>query len=143
VIEDNVVKDNNLPNPFPAVTCDPPDGSGGPPGCVPFTDDLQLLPSGAGILNVGGHGILIRNNVVMGNDTVGIGMVANPFGFGSPENTEVRQNTAKNNGDNPDPRAGVPGSDLLYDGTGSGNCFTKNNFDTDFPPGIVATFLCP
>jgi parallel beta-helix repeat protein len=143
VIENNVVKDNNLPNPFPAVTCDPPDGSGGPPGCVPFTDDLQLLPSGTGILNVGGQGILIRNNVVMGNATVGIGMIANPFGFGSPENTEVRQNTAKNNGDTPDPRAGVPGSDLLYDGTGSGNCFTKNNFDTDFPPGIVATFLCP
>jgi parallel beta-helix repeat protein len=72
VIEDNVVKDNNLPNPFPSVTCDPPDGSGGPPGCVPFTDDLQLLPSGTGILNVGGHGILIRNNVILGNDTVQI-----------------------------------------------------------------------
>jgi parallel beta-helix repeat protein len=129
VIENNVVKVNNLPNPFPP-----------PP---PFFDDLQLLPSGTGILNVGGHEILIRKNVVTGNDTVGIGMVDNPFGFGPPEDCVVQQNTAKNNGDNPDPRAGVPGSDLLYDGSGSGNCFAKNNFDTDFPPGIVAAFPCP
>jgi parallel beta-helix repeat protein len=129
VIENNVVKDNNLPNPFPI-----------PP---PFFDDLQLLPSGTGILNVGGDGIIIRNNVVTGNDTVGIGMVNNPFGFGPPNGTEVRSNTAKKNGLNPDPRAGVPGSDLLYDGTGTGNCFAKNNFDTEFPPGIVAAFPCP
>lgn len=129
VIENNVVKDNNLPNPFPP-----------PP---PFFDDLQLLPSGTGILNVGGHEILIRNNVVTGNNTVGIGMVDNPFGFGPPENTVVWHNTAKNNGQNPDPRAGGFAGDLLYDGTGSGNCFARNNFDTDYPAGIVAAFPCP
>ena len=129
VIENNVVKDNNLPNPFPI-----------PP---PFFDDLQLLPSGTGILNVGGDGIIIRNNVVTGNDTVGIGMIDNPFGFGPPDGSEVRSNTAKNNGLNPDPRAGGVAADLFYDGSGTGNCFAKNNFDTDFPAGIVAAFPCP
>jgi hypothetical protein len=102
VIESNVVKEDNLPNPFPI-----------PP---PFFDDLQLLPSGTGILNVGGDGIIIRNNVVTGNDTVGIGMIDNPFGFGPPDGTEVRSNTAKKNGLNPDPRAGGLAGDLLYDG---------------------------
>jgi parallel beta-helix repeat protein len=129
VIEQNVVKNNNLPNPFPI-----------PP---PFFDDLQLLPSGTGILNVGGHQIIIRKNVVTGNDTVGIGMVNNPFGFGPPEGTEVRQNTAKNNGQSPDPRAGGAAGDLVYDGSGTGNCFARNNYDTEFPPGIVAAFSCP
>jgi hypothetical protein len=70
LIEDNVVARNNLPNPFPA-----------PP---PFFDDLQLLPSGTGILNAGGDDIVIRRNTIIGNDTVGVGIIENPFGFGPP-----------------------------------------------------------
>ena len=41
-----------------------------------------------------------------------------------------------------DVESAAPG-DLLYDGSGTGNCFAKNNFDTEFPPGIVAAFPCP
>jgi Right handed beta helix region len=76
LIEGNVVHKNNRPNPFPPV-CQAP---GTPPGCVEeFFDDLQLLPSGSGILN-GGHDVTIRGNVVVNNDTVGVGVVENPFG---------------------------------------------------------------
>jgi parallel beta-helix repeat protein len=129
VIEHNRVTDNNLPNPFTP-----------PP---PFDDDLQLLPTGTGILNVGGHGILIRHNVVTGNNTVGIGVVTNPFGFGPSLDTQVRDNNVRRNGLSPDLRDGPGAGDLLYDGTGTGNCFAKNRFDTEFPPGIVAAFPCP
>jgi len=128
LIEGNVIHANNLPNPFPP-----------PP---PFFDDLQLLPSGTGILNVGGDHVVIRNNVVTNNDTVGVALVENPFGFGPPDDNEVRGNVILKNGKQPDPRS--PGSgDILYDGSGSGNCFANNVFKTDFPPGITSLFACP
>src|SRR5205085_989129 len=86
LIEGNVVNKNNLPNPFPPLCTQP----GNPPGCTEeFFDDLQLLPSGSGILNVGGHNVTIRKNVVDQNNTVGVGVVENPFGFGSSNNTTV------------------------------------------------------
>jgi len=139
VIEGNRVKDNNLPNPFPPP-CAAPDQ---PPGCAPFTDDLQLLPSGTGILSVGGHDVLVRDNLVKGNDTVGIGMVTNPFGFGPALDTHVVDNTVRGNGLHPDLRSGGQAGDLLYDGEGTGNCFADNEFTTDFPAGIATAFACP
>ena len=139
VIEDNVVDDNNLPNPFPPV-CSAPDV---PAGCGEFTDDLQLLPSGTGILNVGGHDTLILENHVTGNDTVGIGLVTNPFGFGPSLDSHVVDNTATGNGLHPDPRGGGLAGDLLYDAAGTGNCFADNTFAIDFPTGITTAFACP
>jgi parallel beta-helix repeat protein len=139
VIEGNRVTDNDLANPFPPV-CAAPDV---PAGCGPFTDDLQLLPSGTGILNVGGHDVLVRGNVVTGNDTVGIGTVTNPFGFGPSLDTRVVRNVAKRNGLAPDVRSGGLAGDLVYDGTGTGNCFSRNRFGTDFPAGITTAFACP
>jgi parallel beta-helix repeat protein len=128
LIEGNVINANNLPNPFPP-----------PP---PFFDDLQLLPSGTGILNVGGDHVVIRDNVVNQNDTVGVALVENPFGFGPPDDNVVSSNVIMQNGKHPDPRS--PGSgDILYDGSGSGNCFADNVFKTDFPPGIASAFACP
>jgi parallel beta-helix repeat protein len=128
VIERNVIRANNLPNPFPP-----------PP---PFFDDLQLLPSGSGVLNVGGDAVTMRNNVINDNDSFGIGIVDNPFGFGPPDDNRVVDNTVMQNGGNPDVRAALSG-DIVYDGTGSGNCFAGNVFKTDDPPGIVALFPCP
>ena len=139
VIADNRVKDNNLANPFPPV-CSAP---GVPAGCGPFTDDLQLLPSGTGILSVGGHDVLVRDNEVTGNDTVGIGMVTNPFGFGPALDTRVIDNTVRNNALHPDVRSGGLAGDLLYDAAGTGNCFAGNRFTTDVPAGIAAAFACP
>ena len=128
LIENNVINANNLPNPFPP-----------PP---PFFDDLQLLPSGTGILNVGGDHVVIRDNVVNRNDTVGVALVESPFGFGPPDDNVVSSNVIQQNGKHPDPRS--PGSgDILYDGSGSGNCFSDNVFKTDFPPGITGFFPCP
>jgi parallel beta-helix repeat protein len=128
VIERNVIRANNLPNPFPP-----------PP---PFFDALQLLPSGSGVLNVGGDAITIQNNVITQNDSFGIGIVDSPFGFGPPDDNRVTSNTVLKNGSDPDPRAFLS-ADLAYDGSGTGNCFADNVFDTDDPPGIASLFPCP
>lgn len=131
LIEGNVVHKNNRPNPFPPL-CQAP---GAPPGCVEeFFDDLQLLPSGTGILNVGGHDVTIRKNVVNGNDTVGVGVVENPFGFGSSNDTMVTSNTIMQNGKSPDPRTRGSGDIVYLDDPGNGSCISGNVFKTSFFP---------
>jgi parallel beta-helix repeat (two copies) len=131
LIEENVVKSNNRVNPFPPL-CEGPET---PPGCVEeFFDDLQLLPSGSGILNVGGHDVTIRNNVVTHNETVGVGVVENPFGFGSSNNTTVTGNKIKKNGETPDPRTKGSGDIVYLDNPENGSCISGNVFDTSFYP---------
>jgi parallel beta-helix repeat protein len=131
LIEGNVVHKNNRPNPFPPI-CQAP---GTPPGCVEeFFDDLQLLPSGSGILNVGGHHVTIRKNVVTGNDTVGVGVVENPFGFGSSNDTTVTSNTIVQNGKSPDPRTQGSGDIVYLDDPTNGSCISGNVFKTSFFP---------
>jgi len=131
LIEGNVVHKNNRPNPFPPV-CQAP---GTPPGCVEeFFDDLQLLPSGSGIINVGGHNVTIRGNVVNGNDTVGVGVVENPFGFGSSDGTAVVDNTIMQNGKSPDPRTRGSGDVVYLDNPANGSCISGNVFKTSFFP---------
>lgn len=131
LVEGNVVHKNNRPNPFPPV-CQAP---GTPPGCVEeFFDDLQLLPSGSGIVNVGGHNVTIRGNVANGNDTVGIGVVENPFGFGSSNDTVVVNNTIMQNGKSPDPRTQGSGDVVYLDNPANGSCISGNVFKTAFFP---------
>lgn len=133
VIEENKVIANNRPNPFPPL-CNEGEPEN-PPGCTEeFTDDLQLLPSGTGILNVGGHNITIRNNVVKSNGTVGVGVVENPFGFGSSNNTRVTGNTIKKNGESPDPRTKGSGDIVYLDNPENGSCISGNNYGTGFFP---------
>jgi parallel beta-helix repeat protein len=131
VIEENRVVNNNRVNPFPPLCAGPEE----PPGCVEeFTDDLQLLPSGTGILNVGGHNVRIRNNVVTGNGTVGVGVVENPFGFGSSTNTTVTGNRIVKNGESPDPRTQGSGDIVYLDDPENGSCISGNVFKTAFEP---------
>jgi hypothetical protein len=132
LIESNTVKSNNRPNPFPPV-CEGPEE---PPGCVEeFSDDLQLLPSGSGILNVGGHQITIRRNNVQKNNTVGVGVVANPFFEGlSSDETAVKLNTILHNGESPDPRTKGAGDIVYLDNPENGSCISKNVFKTSFEP---------
>jgi parallel beta-helix repeat protein len=131
LIEENHVIDNNRPNPFPPI-CEAP---GSPPGCVEeFSDDLQLLPSGSGILNVGGHEVTIRNNRVAHNDTVGVGIVENPFGFGSSNDSVVTGNTIVRNGESPDPRTKGAGDIVYLDNPANGSCISGNVFMTSLYP---------
>jgi parallel beta-helix repeat protein len=133
VIERNQVLRNNLPNPVPA-------DSG---------DAIGLVPTGAGIVNLGGDHVIVRYNRVLGNDSLGVAIVQNPLAPSdpriepNPDFNQVRGNVILHNGRHPDPiRAITPGADIVYDGTGAGTCFADNIFKTEFPAGITALFPC-
>ena len=133
VLERNQVLHNNLPNPVPA-------DSG---------DAIGLVPTGAGIVNLGGDHVVIGNNRVLGNDSLGVAIVQNPLAPSdpriepNPDFNEVRGNVILQNGRNPDPiRAITPGADIVYDGTGTGTCFADNIFATEFPAGVTTLFSC-
>jgi parallel beta-helix repeat protein len=101
----------------------------------------QFVPSGSGILVVGTDATEVRDNAVTGNSFVGIG-VANtgllaalagvpiddiePF----PDGVHVRDNRVTGNGGAQPIPFLPPGVDLLWDGTGTGNCWEGNQFDT-------------
>ena len=133
VIERNQVVNNNLPNPIP------PDSG----------DDIGGVPTGVGIVNLGSDHVVVRHNRVLGNDSLGVIVLQNLFGpvdpriEPNPDFNQVRGNVILQNGRNPDPvRAITPGADIVYDGTGTGNCFADNVFATEFPAGITASFPC-
>jgi parallel beta-helix repeat protein len=133
VVERNQVVNNNLPNPVPA-------DSG---------EEIGLVPTGVGIVNLGSDHVVIRNNRVIGNDSLGVIILQDLFGPVDPriepnaDFNQVRGNVILHNGHNPDPvRAITPGADIVYDGTGTGNCFADNIFATEFPAGITTSFPC-
>jgi parallel beta-helix repeat protein len=120
LLTDNRAHDNNRPN---------------------FATDgfEEFVPSGSGILLVGTDATTVRTNVVTGNSFVGIG-VANtgllaqlagvPIGDIEPfpDGVRVQDNTVTaNGGAQPIPLL-PPGADLLWDGTGTANCWEGNVF---------------
>lgn len=130
VIADNVVRDNNHPN---------------------FASPEELpafVPSGSGILVVGLDNAVVEGNRVTGNDWVGIGLGStSTFGLlagipitgiePDPEGVIIRKNTVMGNGASPPPPPfPLPGVDLLWDGTGSGNCWDRNTYGVSFPSPI-------
>ena len=124
-LSDNVLTSNNRPNP-----------STNP------ADLLTQLPSGVGLLNIGGDRVLVMNNVLIKNDSAGIVIHQLPPGIASldpridpiPDRNQVLNNVALRNGGNPDPKlAPLPGRDLLWDGSGTQNCWKGNIFKTAFP----------
>jgi parallel beta-helix repeat protein len=133
LVEGNVVTRNNRPNPVA------PDSG----------DELGLVPTGSGILDIAADDVTFRRNVVVGNSSVGIAVVATPFAGldprvePNPDRTRVVDNVFLRNGLHPDPlRANGQAADIVYDGSGSGNCFARNVFGTDFPSGVTAQFPC-
>ena len=133
VIEHNQVINNNLPNPVP------PDSG----------DEIGGVPTGVGIVNFGADHVVVRDNRVLGNDSLGVIILQNflasadPRIEPNPDFGQVRGNVILDNGRHPDPiRAITPGADVVYDGTGIGNCFADNVFATEFPAGITEQFPC-
>ena len=132
LIADNVVARNNRPNPI-----------------LPDEDIIGRVPTGSGILSLGADRVVITGNVVTGNDSFGIAVGAlpvpnpDPRVDPEPDDNRVEGNVIKANGTDPDPlRALTPGADLVYDGTGSGNCFVGNVFGVSIPDAIETVFTC-
>jgi parallel beta-helix repeat protein len=128
------------------------------------------VPEGTGILVFGSDAVTVEHNDITGNDSFGLAITGNFNVFLDPriepfnDDVVVQKNNIRGNGANPDllrtftpgadivflsdvfdpgPITGTPGTLLLVDPDPSDNCFDKNNFDVDFPPGVVGAFPCP
>jgi parallel beta-helix repeat protein len=133
VIAHNVVQGNNRPN-----TCVEPD------------DAVCQVPPGTGILLMATDDNLVKANMVTGNDSYGIAVaniclaqelseeVCDILDIDpDPDGNEVVFNKATGNGTNPAPSLPpVFAVDLAWDGTGEGNCWAKNKFETAFPESL-------
>jgi hypothetical protein len=133
VIAGNVVRDNNRPN-F------------APPG-----DLVAAVPAGTGILLAGVDATTARLNTVTGNSFLGIGVGSSlmlaalagipPEQLGdiepNPDGVEVRHNLVRRNG-TASPIPFLPPADLFWDGSGTGNCWERNRFDTSAPAALPA-----
>ena len=118
-----------------------------------FGDSGELetsIPVGTGILILGADKTVAESNTVTGNDFTGIvtfsTMVLTVIAGVPPEeiladiepnpdNTVIAANILKNNGSNPPtiPDLPLPGVDLLYDGSGTDNCWKNNVYTTSYP----------
>jgi parallel beta-helix repeat protein len=114
------------------------------------TDPNELeshIPVGIGILVMGTDQTLVDNNVVTGNNFSGIIVfsttvlialgVAQPSDFDiepNPDGDKIANNYVKYNGAHPPviPNLPLPGVDLLYQGTGTNNCWSNNIYTTNF-----------
>jgi plastocyanin len=126
--EDNVIVDNDIfwnnfnfhrGAPFTA----PKAGSTG-----------DILPVGTGVILLGGRGNVVQNNRISGNFLAGVVLIdailiAKPENQGaiSLDNNKVIGNAFGAGGTD------VNGRDLVYDGSGNGNCFSGNQ-------GVHVTF---
>jgi hypothetical protein len=90
---------------------------------------------------------LVHHNLVRRNDSFGIGVANICVALGlspsecaaldiqpDPEYNRVVGNEVTGNGQNPDPSLPAAfAKDLVWDTTGTGNCWSNNVFDTSFP----------
>ncbi|MGN6616044.1 MAG: parallel beta-helix domain-containing protein [Ilyomonas sp.] len=114
----------------------------------------SVVPKGIGILILGTDKAIVERNVVEGNNFLGIGTFSTlvlgqlaglpPDAFKdidpNPDNNQVRLNLLLNNGSNPPqiPDLPLPGVDLLWDGSGTGNCWSGNVFTSTYPSPLPA-----
>jgi Right handed beta helix region len=133
-ISRNHVYRNNLPN-----TVDP---SGG------FE---AFVPSGTGILILGTDRTTVTGNTVQNNNFLGIATVSTlvlgalaglpPEAFAgiepNPDGAIIKDNVVNTNG-KVQPPLPFPASDLLWDGSGTNNCWSSNNYKTAFPQTLPA-----
>ena len=125
VVKNNRVENNNTPN-F---------ATGGV---------VQKVPPGTGILIMAADGTEVTGNIISGNNSAGIGVVASSIIFDDvsdfdiplvPEQTWVHDNTYSDNGNDPAPLLadlGLPGVDVLWDASGWDNRFDDAGIKT-FP----------
>jgi parallel beta-helix repeat protein len=123
----NTFANNNRPNPV-----------------VDPGEFASVLPAGVGALFTGTNFALASNNVITGNGSIGMGLFSqlpdiaalDPEIDAVPDFNRFIANTVTGNGLSPDPKLallGLPPADIEWDGTGTGNFFLGNRYDTSFP----------
>jgi parallel beta-helix repeat protein len=107
----------------------------------------NFVPSGSGILVVGADQTTVEDNNVSGNNFVGIATVSTlilgslagipPEAFAdiepNPDGARIVSNVLNNNGSAPPPGIPLPGVDLLWDGSGTNNCWKSNIYSQSYP----------
>jgi parallel beta-helix repeat protein len=107
----------------------------------------SLVPTGTGILVVGADKVTINNNKIKNNNFTGIATVSTlvlgalaglpPGAFSdiepNPDNAKITDNVLVNNGTAPPSGLPLPGVDLLWDGSGTNNCWKNNTYSTSYP----------
>jgi parallel beta-helix repeat protein len=110
----------------------------------------SFVPSGSGILVVGVDNVTVKDNNISDNNFVGIATVSTlllgaiaglpPEAFAdiepNPDGTKIQSNVLINNGATPPVGIPLPGVDLLWDGSGTNNCWSNNHFSTAYPSGL-------
>jgi parallel beta-helix repeat protein len=111
----------------------------------------SVVPSGCGILIVGTDKTVAEDNQVNGNNFTGIAVVSTvilgalaglpPEAFAdiepNPDGTRIIHNTVTGNG-TVNPGLPLPAVDLLWDGSGTDNCWSRNTYATSYPPTLPA-----
>ncbi len=129
LVSGNRVYDNNRPN-FAAPE-----------------DLVAAVPAGTGLLIVGADRVKAEGNTLTGNAFIGLGVGstlilaalsgAPPEAFAdiepNPDGVRVRDNIVTGNGV-ASPVPFLPPADLLWDGSGFGNCWSGNTFGASVPP---------
>lgn len=119
---------------------------------INFADPDALaaaVPSGLGILILGTDETVAESNTITDNQFAGIAVfstlvLATIAGIPpeelsdiepNPDGVKIRRNILRHNGFNPPviPDLPLPGVDLLYDGSGTNNCWKQNSFKTSYP----------
>ena len=105
---------------------------GSPPFPVRNEGTAALVPVGTGILLLGGKGNRIENNRIHGNFLTGVAAVESILVEKNPAARTLERNIVRNNqfGLN---GTDVNGSDLMYDGNGTDNCFSLAGVTSTFP----------
>jgi len=112
----------------------------------------SVVPSGLGILVLGTDQTTVENNTVTGNDFSGItvfstlvlvalgGITADQIDMEpNPDGTRIVNNVVQKNGANPPELIiPLPGVDLMWDGSGTDNCWSGNKFKTSYPSPLPA-----
>jgi parallel beta-helix repeat protein len=135
-VGNNNVHDNNKPN-----------------TCVDPSDSVCAVPRGTGILLDAADTNTVHDNTVTGNNSFGIAVAnlctGNPSACNPPpsdidifpDGNHIVSNVATGNGTNPDPNVpSIFATDLAWDFTGTGNCWSGNTNGTQFPPTLPT---CP
>ena len=113
------------------------------------TDILSQLPSGVGLQIFGADHVSVTGNKVLENNSVGIAVIQVPPALAAldpridpfPDHNQISRNIVLSNGSDPDPKiAPLPPGDLIWDLSGTGNCWSDNVYETAFPTPLP---VCP
>ena len=114
-------------------------------------DITAVIPSGTGILILGGHAATVTLNKIENNGFAGVAVASLCFGLAleglpctgldidpDPGASRIVLNELENNGTmrQPDPSFDALRADLVWDGSGTANCWSENRFTTSTPPAL-------